>query len=110
MTSMRMQILFCVALVDLVLVRYIGRRGGMGGGDDVHANAASVFLLLFCVLCIGGERGGAMGAFRDGFCGVFLQFPGSTVPTLDFLHMPAWTSMYVFDLRAGVGRGGRWWG
>ena len=37
-----------------------------------------------------------MGAFRIGFCGVFLKFPGSTVPTLDLSDMPAWTSMCMY--------------
>ena len=56
-TSMRVRILSCVSLVDLVLVRYIGGEGGgMGGGGDVHAGWGHLF-------------------------------SGSTVPTLDFSHM-----------------------
>ena len=52
-----------------------------------------------------------MGAFRTGFCGVFLQFPVSTVPTLDLSHMPAWTStcMYLTSVQ-GWGGGGGWGG
>ena len=62
-----------------------------------------MFLLLFCVLCIGGRGGVGDGAFRIGFRGVFLNFPGSTVPTLDFSHMPAWTSMCMCLCSTGRG-------
>ena len=58
-----------------VLVRYIGGEGGGGsgrGGDDVHANAASVLCFSCCfVFCALVGRGG-MGAFR--FCGSFIFF------------------------------------
>ena len=52
------------------------------GVDDVHANASSLscFSCCFVFLCIGAK--GGMGAFRIGFCGVFLKFPGSTVPSV----------------------------
>ena len=67
MTSMRMRILSCVSLVDLVLVRYIGGEGG----DDVHANAASALCFSCCfVFCALVGKGG-MGAVRIGFCCVF---------------------------------------
>ena len=66
------------------------------GVDDVHANASSLscFSCCFVFLCIGAK--GGMGAFRIGFCGVFLKFPDSAVPTLGFSHMPAWTSMCMY--------------
>ena len=93
MTSMRMRILSCVSLVEGA-VHWWG--GGVGGGDDVHANAASVLCFSRCFeFCTLVGRGG-MGAFRIGVCGVFLKFPGRTVPTLDFSHLPAWTSMCMY--------------
>ena len=79
MTSMRMRILSCVSLVDLVLVcsvavHWWGGWGGWGGGGyDVHASAASVLCFSCCfVFCAWVGRGG-MGAFRTGFCCVFLN-------------------------------------
>ena len=39
---------------------------------------------------------GGCGRFASVFCGVFLKFPGSTVPTLDCSLMPAWTSMCMY--------------
>ena len=90
-------IVSCVLLLDLVLVcsgavHWWGGEAGWGG-DDVHANAASVLCFSCCFVFCALVGTGGMGAFRIGFCGVFLKFPGSTVPTLDFSHMPAWTSM-----------------
>ena len=75
MTSMRMQILSCVSLVDLVLV-CSGAVHWWGGGRVMTSMRMVAFLLLFCVLCIGGDGGGT-GAFRTGCCGVFLKFAGS---------------------------------
>ena len=49
--------MFRIFLVDLVLVRYIGGEGGR----PCECRFCVVFLLLFCVLCIGG-----MGAFIFG--------------------------------------------
>ena len=108
MTSMRMRILSCVSLVDLfwyVLGRYIGGEGGGWGGDDVHANAASVLCFscrfVFCALV---GKGGWH------FTLVF-----ACVPTISgqhcadprlVLHASLDLHVHVFDLRAGVGRGG----
>ena len=66
-------------------VRYIS---GDGGDDDVHANAAAVLCFSCCFV---HWRGGARAAFRIG-----LNFPGSFVPTLDFSHVLAWTSMCMY--------------
>ena len=42
---------FCTCQLRLAFVFQLcaGVRGGMGGGDDVHANAASVFCFFCCV-------------------------------------------------------------
>ena len=105
----------CVLLLDLVLVcsgavHWWGGEAGWGG-DDVHANAASVLCFSCCFVFCALVGTGGMGAFRIGFCGVFLKFPGSTVPTLDFSHMPAWTSMGggADDVHASF-RSVHWWG
>ena len=85
MTSMRMRLTCTVSLSALCIG---GERGGWGGGGF-----CVVFLFLLCVLVGAGDW--EIGTFRIGFCGDFLQFPGTTVPTLDFLHMPAWPSMCI---------------
>ena len=67
--------LLLLTLFWYVLVRYIGGEGGGdgGGGYDVHASAASVLCFSCCfVFCAWVGRGG-MGAFRTGFCCVFLN-------------------------------------
>ena len=79
MTSMRMRIVCCVSLVDLVLVRHIGGEGG----EEVMCFSCC---FVFCALVGRWEH-------FNGFCGVFVKFLGGTVPTFDFSHMPAWTSM-----------------
>ena len=77
---------FCIGLPFVFdLHAGVGRWGDGGGVDDVHANAPSVLCFSYCsVFCA------LVGAW---VCGVLLKCPGSTVPTLDFSHMPACTSM-----------------
>ena len=77
------------------------------GGDDVHANAASVLCFSCCfVFCALVGRGG-MGAFRTGFLRCFPKICGQHCadPRL-VAHARLDFHVYVFDLRAGVGRGG----
>ena len=110
--------LFAHASLDLhlylisvhVLVRYIGGGGGDGGGGVM----TSMRMRLLCcvslvVLCFvhWWEGGGGWGHFAPDFA-VVSFFPGQhcadprlvAYASLDF-------HVYAFDLRAGVGRGGR---
>ena len=79
--------------------------GGGEGGDDVHANAASVCFSCCFVLCAFVGRWGD-GGISHRFLRCFPQVSGQHCAdprlvgyaSLDF-------HVYVFDLRAGVGRG-----
>ena len=109
MTSMRMRIMCCVSLVDLVLVRGIDEsgRGGWGGGGVVTSMRmrllCCVSLVVLCFVHWWGD--GGMGAFRFGFAVFSERFRA-------VLCRPSTCGIYfhvcvcVFDLRAGVGRGG----
>ena len=68
--------------------------GGMGGGDDIHANAACVFCFFCCFLCV------------SHFASVFPVF----LPTLESLHMPALSCLCLSALCGGGGGMGGGWG
>ena len=86
-----------------------GEGGGRGGGGvmtSMRMRFCVVFLLLFCVLCIGGEGGGD-GCISHWFLRCFPTISGQHCahPRL-VAHASLEFHVYVFDLRAGVGRGG----
>ena len=111
MTSMRMQILSCVSLVDLVLVCsgavHWREGGGMGWVMDVHANATSALwfscCFVFCALV--GRRGDRGISHRFLRCFPKISGQHCADPRL-VAHASFDFHVYAFDLRAGVGKGG----